>query len=109
MALVHEYVWYVLAGALLLGFGLAWILRGLKKSPEEQRAIVDRDIALLELQQTKDELDSLFAAQRKWKAQTKAAVAEGADPALKAEVERTMALLGCNSVTKLGRDYVQKR
>lgn len=93
MALVHEYVWYVLAGALLLGFGLAWILRGLKKSPEEQRAIVDRDIALLELQQTKDELDSLFAAQRKWKAQTKAAVAEGADPALKAEVERLQAEL----------------
>lgn len=28
---------------------------------------------------------------------------------LKTEVERTMALLGCNSVTKLGRDYVQKR
>lgn len=28
---------------------------------------------------------------------------------LKAEVGRTMALLGCNSVKKLGREYVQKR
>ncbi|WP_018146774.1 hypothetical protein [Henriciella marina] len=93
MALVHEYVWYVLAGALVVGFILAWIMRGLRKSPAAQRAIVDRDIALLELQQTKDELDSLFAAQRKWKAESKAAAAEGADPALKAEVERLKAEL----------------
>jgi len=28
---------------------------------------------------------------------------------LRSEVERTMALLGCNSVRKLGRDYIQKR
>ena len=28
---------------------------------------------------------------------------------LKVEVERTMALAGCNSVLKLGRDYVRKR
>lgn len=93
MALVHEYVWFVLAGALVVGFIFAWILRGLRKSPAAQRAIVDRDIALLELQQTKDELDSLFAAQRKWKADNKAAAAEGADPALKAEVERLTAEL----------------
>ena len=28
---------------------------------------------------------------------------------LKSEVERTMALMGCNAIAKLGRDYVQKR
>ncbi|MDX1517555.1 MAG: alpha-hydroxy-acid oxidizing protein, partial [Woeseiaceae bacterium] len=28
---------------------------------------------------------------------------------LKTEFERTMALVGCNSVTKLGRSHVQKR
>ncbi|MDH4073198.1 MAG: alpha-hydroxy-acid oxidizing protein, partial [Gammaproteobacteria bacterium] len=28
---------------------------------------------------------------------------------LKSEVERTMALMGCNAIGKLGRDYVQKR
>lgn len=93
MALVHEYVWFILAGALVFGFVLAWILRGLKKSPAEQRAIVDRDIALLELQQTKDELDSLFAAQRKFKAEAKAAADAGADPALKAQVEKLQAEL----------------
>ncbi|HIG21320.1 MAG TPA: hypothetical protein EYG02_02190 [Henriciella marina] len=93
MALVHEYVWYVLPGALVFGFVLAWILRGLKKSPAEQRAIVDRDIALLELQQTKDELDSLFAAQRKFKAEAKAAADAGADPALRAQVEKLQAEL----------------
>ena len=93
MALVHGYVWYILPGALVFGFVLAWILRGLKKSPAEQRAIVDRDIALLELQQTKDELDSLFAAQRKFKAETKAAADAGADPALKAQVEKLQAEL----------------
>ncbi|RIJ26056.1 hypothetical protein D1224_02780 [Henriciella barbarensis] len=93
MALVHEYVWFILAGALVFGFVLAWILRGLKKSPAEQRAIVDRDIALLELQQTKDELDSLFAAQRKFKAETKAAADAGADPALRAQVEKLRAEL----------------
>ncbi|RIJ30813.1 hypothetical protein [Henriciella algicola] len=93
MALVHEYVWFILAGAVVFGFVLAWILRGLKKSPAEQRAIVDRDIALLELQQTKDELDSLFAAQRKFKAETKAAADAGADPALRAQVEKLQAEL----------------
>lgn len=93
MALVHEYVWFILAGAVVIGFVLAWILRGLKKSPTEQRAIVDRDIALLELQQTKDELDSLFAAQRKFKAEAKAAADAGADPALRAQVERLQAEL----------------
>lgn len=93
MALVHEYVWFILAGALVFGFVLAWILRGLKKSPAEQRAIVDRDIALLELQQTKDELDSLFAAQRKFKAEAKAAADAGADPALRAQVEKLQAEL----------------
>jgi isopentenyl diphosphate isomerase/L-lactate dehydrogenase-like FMN-dependent dehydrogenase len=28
---------------------------------------------------------------------------------LRAEVERTMALAGCNSVTRLGRSYVRRR
>ena len=28
---------------------------------------------------------------------------------LKNELERTMALAGCNSVTKLGRSYVRRR
>lgn len=88
MALVQDYALYLIGGSLVLGFVLAWILRGLKKSPAEQRAIVDRDIALLELQQTKDELDSLFAAQRKRREAEKAGGAGTADPALKAEIAR---------------------
>ena len=88
MALVQDYALYLIGGSLVLGFVLAWILRGLKKSPAEQRAIVDRDIALLELQQTKDELDSLFAAQRKRREAEKAGGGGAADPALKAEIAR---------------------
>jgi predicted flap endonuclease-1-like 5' DNA nuclease/uncharacterized coiled-coil protein SlyX len=93
MALIYEYIWYVLGGTLLFGFILAWILRGLKKSPTEQRAVVDRDIALLELQQTKDELDSLFAAQRKRKAEETLAGGPVADPKLKEEIARLQAEL----------------
>ena len=88
MALVQEYALYLIGGALVLGFVIAWILRGLKKSPAEQRAAVDRDIALLELQQTKDELDSLFAAQRKRREEEKAGGAGASDPALKAQIVR---------------------
>ena len=88
MALIQEYAPFLIGGALVLGFVFAWIVRGLRKSPTEQRAIVDRDIALLELQQTKDELDSLFAAQRKRRAEEKASGAPASDPALKAEIAR---------------------
>lgn len=67
MNYVHEYIWYVLGGAALIAFLLAWIIRGAMSAGKRRRAAVERDIALTELEQVRNELDSLYAAQRKQK------------------------------------------
>ena len=74
MNYVHEYIWYVLGAAALIAFLLAWIIRGAMSSGKRRRATVERDIALTELEQVRNELDSLYAAQRKQKETTAGAV-----------------------------------
>ncbi|GGB62798.1 hypothetical protein [Henriciella pelagia] len=65
MEFVMEYIWFVMGGAAVLAFLLAWIIRGAMGASSKRRASVERDIAITELEQVRGELDSLYAAQRK--------------------------------------------
>lgn len=65
MAIVQEYIWFVLAGAALVAFLFGILVRGVMTSAKARRATVERDVALTELDQVRGELDSLYAAQRK--------------------------------------------
>lgn len=65
MELVYDYVWFVIGATALITFILAWIIRGILSTGRRRRAVVERDVALTELEQVRAELDSLYAAQRR--------------------------------------------
>ncbi len=58
-------MWTLIGLAALFGLLFGWGFRGLRLKASARRAIVERDIALTELDQTRAELDGLYAAQRR--------------------------------------------
>ena len=78
-------MWMALAAATLLGLLFGMSFRGLLASSSIRRARVERDIAQTELKQSKDEIDALFADQRKRKEESAQAVS--GDTQLRAELD----------------------
>lgn len=58
-------MWTLIGLAALFGLLFGWGFRGLRLRSSARRAIVERDIALTELDQARAELDGLYAAQRR--------------------------------------------
>ena len=78
-------MWMALAAASILGLLFGMSFRGLLASSSIRRARVERDIAQTELKQSKDEIDALFADQRKRKEESAQAVS--GDTQLRAELD----------------------
>ncbi|MEL6859915.1 MAG: hypothetical protein AAFO74_16125 [Pseudomonadota bacterium] len=78
-------MWMALAATTILGLLFGASFRGLLASSSVRRARAERDIAQTELAQSKDEIDALFAAQRKRKEETAQAVSGDGD--LRAELD----------------------
>ena len=64
MAWLLAHIWAALAGVAVFGLLLGWSIRGMLLVGKMRRATVERDITLTELEQAKDEIERLYAAQR---------------------------------------------
>ncbi|MBR9806757.1 MAG: hypothetical protein GYB49_06025 [Alphaproteobacteria bacterium] len=64
MAWLLAHIWAALAGAAVFGLLLGWSIRGMLLVGKMRRATVERDITMTELEQAKDEIERLYAAQR---------------------------------------------
>ena len=74
MAWLVAHMWMALTAAAAFALILGWTVRGMLVTSKMRRAIVERDVAHTELEQARDEIERLFAAQRAQKG-------EGADVA----------------------------
>lgn len=63
-------MWMALAAAGILGLLFGISIRGLMVGGKIRRAEVERDVAKMELEQTRNEVDALYAAQRKRQGET---------------------------------------
>jgi predicted flap endonuclease-1-like 5' DNA nuclease len=93
-------MWIALAGAALVALLLGWSLRGMLLMGRLRRAEVDRDVTKVELGEARDEIERLFAAQRKLLAGQGGApafeaaqVSPQADPALEQQLAETLTAL----------------
>ncbi|MEL7043281.1 MAG: hypothetical protein AAGL90_17315, partial [Pseudomonadota bacterium] len=78
-------MWMALATAAVLGLLLGFSFRGLFTGTRARKANVEREIARTELSQSKEEIEGLYAAQRKYKEET--AQAQQPDPDLVAALD----------------------
>lgn len=104
MVWLVTHMWLALCIAAFFGLLLGWSFRGLQLKGGARRAIVERDIALTELEQARSELDGLYAAQRTG---IDAATSAG-DTALRAELElRESKLQDLNSALAASRQELE--
>ena len=83
MVWLVTHIWIGLALAALFGLIFGWAIRGLQLKGRARDAMVARDIALTELEQSRLEVDQLYAAQSKGVE----AAAQAGDEALQRELE----------------------
>jgi len=83
MVWLVTHIWIGLALAALFGLIFGWAIRGLQLKGRARDAMVARDIALTELEQSRLEVDQLYAAQSKGVD----AAAQAGDEALQRELE----------------------
>ncbi|OZB16049.1 MAG: hypothetical protein B7X53_09890 [Hyphomonas sp. 34-62-18] len=100
MTWLVAHMWIALAGAALVALLLGWSLRGMMLMGRLRRAEVDRDVTKVELGEARDEIERLFAAQRKLLAGQGGApafeaaqVSPQADPALEQQLAETLTAL----------------
>lgn len=100
MTWLVAHMWIALAAAALVALLLGWSLRGMMLLGKLRKAEVDRDVARVELGEARDEIERLFAAQRKLLtgqggAQMVGAVPASpqADPELERQLAETVAAL----------------
>lgn len=100
MTWLVTHMWIALAGAALVALLLGWSLRGMLLTGRLRRAEVDRDVTKVELSEARDEIERLFAAQRKLLAGQGGApafeaaqVSPQADPALEQQLAETLSAL----------------
>lgn len=100
MTWLVAHMWIALAGAALVALLLGWSLRGMLLIGRLRRAEVDRDVTKVELGEARDEIERLFAAQRKLlagqggaQAFEAAQVSPQADPALEQQLAETLSAL----------------
>jgi predicted flap endonuclease-1-like 5' DNA nuclease len=93
-------MWIALAGAALLALALGWSIRGMLLLGKLRRAEVDRDVARVELGEAREEIERLFASQRKLlsgqgdtQVYEAMQVSPQADPALEQQLAETAAAL----------------
>ena len=84
MVWLVTHIWLFIGLAALFGLILGWAVRGIRVSGGARRAVVERNIALTELDQVRAELDSLYTAQR----------VQGGDVELQHELQARDAKLG---------------
>ena len=100
MTWLVAHMWIALAGAALLALALGWSIRGMLLLGKLRRAEVDRDVARVELGEAREEIERLFASQRKLlsgqgdaQAYEAMQVSPQADPALEQQLAETAAAL----------------
>ena len=64
MAWLVTHMWMALTAAAVFALILGWTVRGILVTGKLRKAVVDKDVALTELDQARDEIERLFAAQR---------------------------------------------
>ena len=64
MAWLLAHMWAALIGVAVFGLLLGWSIRGMLLVGRMRRAVVERDVTQTELEQAKEEIESLYAAQR---------------------------------------------
>ncbi len=100
MTWLVAHMWIALAGAALVALLLGWSLRGMLLLGKLRRAEVDRDVTRVELGEARDEIERLFAAQRKLltgqggtQSFEATQISPQADPALERQLAETAAAL----------------
>lgn len=78
MAWLLAHMWAALAGVAIFGLLLGWSIRGMMLVGKMRKAMVERDVTKTELEQAKEEIESLYAAQRGKQI--------GSDPALQSDL-----------------------
>ncbi|MEQ9505831.1 MAG: hypothetical protein RLO80_06135 [Hyphomonas sp.] len=96
MAWLMTHMWIALAATGLVTLILGWSVRGMMLSGRMRQAMVERDMVKVELGEAKDEIERLFAAQRKLTS-GEAPAAPGPDPILTRKVESLTAELARKS------------
>ncbi|MBY9066700.1 hypothetical protein K1X12_07300 [Hyphomonas sp. WL0036] len=94
MTWLVAHMWIALAAAAFVALLLGWSLRGMMLLGKLRKAEVDRDVARVELGEARDEIERLFAAQRKLltgQGGTQMAEAVLASPQADPELERQLA------------------
>jgi predicted flap endonuclease-1-like 5' DNA nuclease len=96
MAWLMTHMWMALAATGLVTLILGWSVRGMMLSGRMRQAMVERDMVKVELGEAKDEIERLFAAQRKLTS-GEAPAAPAPDPILARKVESLTAELARKS------------
>lgn len=97
MTWLLTHMWIVAASASAVTLLLGWSIRGMMLSGKMRQAIVERDMVKLELNDTKDEVEKLFAQIRKLQNGDSGTAAPAADPILARKVESLTAELARKS------------
>ncbi|HAY05522.1 MAG TPA: hypothetical protein PKV67_13345 [Hyphomonas sp.] len=97
MTWLMTHMWIVAASASAVTLLLGWSIRGMMLSGKMRQAIVERDVVKLELNDTKDEVEKLFAQIRKLQNGDAAAAAPAADPIIMRKMESLTAELARKS------------
>lgn len=92
MTWLIAHMWIVVGGAVVLSLLLGWSLRGVFLVGRLRRAEVERELTKVELSEAREEIERLFAAQRKMAA-TPGAAPEQVDPALQQQLAEAAAEL----------------
>jgi predicted flap endonuclease-1-like 5' DNA nuclease len=96
MTWLLAHMWIVVAATGAVALMLGWSVRGMMLSGKMRQAIVERDMVRVELGNAKDEIERLFADQRK-RGNGEVAAAPAADPILARKVESLTAELARKS------------
>ncbi len=96
MTWLLAHMWIVVAATGAAALILGWSVRGMMLSGKMRQAVVERDMVRVELGHAKDEIERLFADQRK-RGNGEVAAAPAADPILARKVESLTAELARKS------------
>lgn len=97
MTWLMTHMWIVAVSASAVALLLGWSIRGMLLSGKMRQAMVERDMVKVELGNTKDEVEKLFAQIRKLQNGDAASAAPVADPILTRKVESLTAELARKS------------
>lgn len=97
MTWLMTHMWIVVAAAGAVALLLGWSIRGMLLSGKMRQAIVERDVVKVELSNSRDEVEKLFAQIRKLQNGDVSAAAPAADPILARKVEALTAELARKS------------